>query len=154
MATPPEGNGNEDTPREYRSNMAHITTRGDTQRLGYVTGNHDLEFSSSGLPSYGRTTTRVNRTIATRTHHPVRGSVCEDMKLFFLWPHIQHDLRHRIRDQGPKTLHKAILTTQCIEAEDAHDLHTSGNLSHDHTNTMPTTTPMDIDVQNAQLRAK
>ena len=81
-------------------------------------------------------------------------NMSEDMKLFFFWPRIRHDLRRRVRDQGPTTLHEAILTAQRIEAADAHDMHTPGNLSHDHTNTMPAATPMDIDIQNAQLRAK
>ena len=78
----------------------------------------------------------------------------EDMRLFFFWLRIRHDLRRRACDQGQKTLHEAILTAQRIEAADAHDMHTPGNLSHDHTNTMPAATPMDIDVQNAHLHAK
>ena len=78
----------------------------------------------------------------------------DDMKLFSFWPRIRHDLSSRVHDQGLKTLHEAILTAQRIEAADAHDMHTLGNLSHDHTNTMPAATPMDIDVRNTQLRAK
>ena len=74
----------------------------------------------------------------------------EDMNLFSFWPRIRHDLRRHVRDQGPMTLHEAMLTTQCIEAADAHDLHTPGNLSHDHTNTTPAATPMDIYIQNGQ----
>ena len=37
-------------------------------------------------------------------------NMSEDIKLFFLWPRIRHDLCRRVRDQGPKTLHEAILT--------------------------------------------
>ena len=68
-------------------------------------------------------------------------NILKDMKLFFFWPCIWHD--------PLRCAQEAILSTERIEAIDAHDLHTPGNLSHDHTNTTATTTPMDIDVQNA-----
>ena len=86
--------------------------------------------------------------------HRDDANMSEDMKFFFLWPYIRYDLRRRVRNQGLKALTEAILTTQLIEAAYAHDLHTPGNLNHDHTNTTPAATPMDIDVQNTQLRAK
>ncbi|KAI5056196.1 hypothetical protein GOP47_0029717 [Adiantum capillus-veneris] len=42
-------------------------------------------------------------------------TMSEEMKLFFLWPHLRHDLSRRVPDQGPTSFHLAIQISQRIE---------------------------------------
>jgi hypothetical protein len=39
----------------------------------------------------------------------------EEMKLFFLWPRLRHDISRQVRDQGPVSFHAAIQIAQRIE---------------------------------------
>ena len=80
-------------------------------------------------------------------------AMSEEMKLFFLWPRLRHDISRRVRDQGPVSFHAAIQIAQRIEVATCFDSNTI------FTTTMPTPpprpppdstpVPMDIDVQNA-----
>ena len=40
----------------------------------------------------------------------------EEMKLFFLWPRLCHNISRRVRDQGPTSFHEAIQIGQRIES--------------------------------------
>ncbi|MCO5574434.1 hypothetical protein L7F22_028219 [Adiantum nelumboides] len=79
-------------------------------------------------------------------------AMSEEMKLFFLWPRLRHDIAWRVRDQGPTSCHVAIQIAQQIK----------GTMHPDTTPLLPTPSsgvrvlqdvpaPMDIDVQNSQL---
>ena len=46
--------------------------------------------------------------------HP-NPTMFEHVKLFFLWPHLRHDITRYARDQGPKIFNEAILIAQCIK---------------------------------------
>jgi hypothetical protein len=79
-------------------------------------------------------------------------AMSEEMKLFFLWPRLRHDISGRVRDQGPVCFHAAIQIAERIEVATFSD---SGTIF---TTAMPTPprpppdstpVPMDIDVQNA-----
>ncbi|MCO5597952.1 hypothetical protein L7F22_052039 [Adiantum nelumboides] len=82
-------------------------------------------------------------------------AMSKEMKLFFLWPRLRHDIARRVRDQGPTSFHAAIQIAQRIE----------GNIQPDTAPLLPTPTsmtrippelptPMDIDVQNTQLHER
>ena len=75
-------------------------------------------------------------------------TMSEDMKLFFLWPRLRHDIARRVRDQGPTKLRDAIQNPQRIEATSTTELpNTSGfQLPQRQQNLEDTATPMDIDV--------
>ena len=80
-------------------------------------------------------------------------TMSEEMKLFFLWPRLRHDLSRRVRDQGPTSLLSAINIAQRIESasnpEPPVSLFSQPLLPRPHMDTTPS--PMDIDVQNAQM---
>ncbi|MCO5578501.1 hypothetical protein L7F22_032344 [Adiantum nelumboides] len=42
-------------------------------------------------------------------------TMSEEMKLFFLWPRLRHDISRRVRDQGPTSFHVAVQIAQRIE---------------------------------------
>ena len=81
-------------------------------------------------------------------------TMSEEMKLFFLWPRLRHDISRRVCDQGPISFHSTIQIAQRIEGSDKFD-----EVSSFHPPPMPTTvhpsvdttSPMDVDVQNVQL---
>ena len=79
----------------------------------------------------------------------------ESMKLFFLWPRLRPEIYRRVRDQGPKTFQEAILIAQRIEAATQTELQMSWsstvNSEKQYNNNA---TPMEIDIQNAQLQAR
>ncbi|MCO5577459.1 hypothetical protein L7F22_031291 [Adiantum nelumboides] len=80
----------------------------------------------------------------------------EDMKLFFLWPRLHHDISRRVRDQGPTSFHAAIQIAHHIEASanpDALITVVPQPTTHRHpvqSNPMP----MDIDIQNSQVTSR
>ncbi|KAI5072718.1 hypothetical protein GOP47_0012824 [Adiantum capillus-veneris] len=80
----------------------------------------------------------------------------EDMKLFFLWPRLLHDISRRVRYQGPTSFHTAVQIAQRIEASanpDAPITLVPQPITHRHPvesnpiNPMP----MDIEIQNSQV---
>ncbi|KAI5068775.1 hypothetical protein GOP47_0017120 [Adiantum capillus-veneris] len=82
-------------------------------------------------------------------------SMSEEMKLYFLWPCLQHDISRRVCDQGPLSFHEAIQIAQRLEGSMNSDLPApipplpQGLISA--SPPAPThPTPMDIDVQNVQ----
>ena len=78
-------------------------------------------------------------------------TMSEEMKLFFLWPKLRHDIWRRVRDQGPTTYADAIRIAQRIEMVSTSD-HTSNLPMFQHppkNTTEPSPVPMDIDIQNA-----
>ncbi|KAH7365316.1 hypothetical protein KP509_18G020500 [Ceratopteris richardii] len=42
--------------------------------------------------------------------------ILEEMKLFFLWPRLRHDISCRVHNQGPVSFHAAIHIAQHIES--------------------------------------
>ncbi|MCO5547114.1 hypothetical protein L7F22_000556 [Adiantum nelumboides] len=82
-------------------------------------------------------------------------TMSEDMKLFFLWPRLRHDISRQVRDQSPTSFHAAIQIAQRIEASANPDAPTTlvhQPVTHHHlveSNPMP----MDIDIQNAQVNS-
>ena len=77
-------------------------------------------------------------------------AMSDKMKLFLLWPRMRHDLARRVRDQAPKTFQTAIQIAQIIESSTIPDITNPPSIpvsrSYD-----PGPSPMDIDVQNAQI---
>ena len=76
-------------------------------------------------------------------------NMTEDMKLFFLWPRLRHDLRQRVKDQGPEIFLDAIKIAQRIEGNVYSDNSKVSNTRDDKRNGP---VPMDIDMQNFQRR--
>ncbi len=74
----------------------------------------------------------------------------DKMKLFLLWPRMRHDLARRVRDQAPKTFQTAIQIAQIIESSSVPDITNPPAIpiSRPHDGGP---SPMDIDVQNAQI---
>ncbi|KAH7292328.1 hypothetical protein KP509_29G062100 [Ceratopteris richardii] len=83
-------------------------------------------------------------------------TMSEEMKLFFLWPRLRHDISRRVLDQGPVSFHAAIQIAQRIESSTNADI----SITPLRQPTMPRSSlesnriPMDIDVQNAQMSAR
>ncbi|MCO5605719.1 hypothetical protein L7F22_059903 [Adiantum nelumboides] len=83
----------------------------------------------------------------------------EEMKLFFLWPRLRHDLMRRVRDQGPNSFHAAIQISQRTEGALMLDeistlvtITAPSRLTHPAPGNIPT--PMGIDVQNVQVNSR
>ena len=83
-------------------------------------------------------------------------TMSEEMKLFFLWPRLRHDISRRVRDQGPTSLHDAIQIAQRVESattvENLTIPATQPSVQRQPIESMPV--PMDIDIQNAQYSAR
>ncbi|MCO5578637.1 hypothetical protein L7F22_032481 [Adiantum nelumboides] len=112
-----------------------------------------------------QTTLQQLKTLCQQQHQPVAefavklnqlllrvdATMSEEMKLFFLWPRLRHDISRRVRDQGPTTFHAAIQIAQRIEGIDEQNtgqVFTSSIPQHIFVDQPPT--PMDIDIQNLQ----
>lgn len=83
-------------------------------------------------------------------------AMSEEMKLFFLWPRLRHDISRRVRDQGPTTFHAAVQIAQRIEGISQTDT-TPMVVSQPPVQRLvgdSTPTPMDIDIQNVQLQSR
>ena len=80
----------------------------------------------------------------------------EEMRLFFLWPRMRHDLARRVRDQGPTSFHAAIQIAQRIETALSSELPPSSltHFTQQRQQLEPPPTPMDIDIQNVQMGAR
>ena len=83
-------------------------------------------------------------------------TMSEEMKLFFLWPRLRHDISRRVRDQGPTNYADAIKIAQRIEMVSTSDYTSNLPLfQHPPKNiTEPSPVPMDIDIQNAQTASR
>ena len=79
-------------------------------------------------------------------------TMSEEMKLFFLWPRLRHDISRRVRDQGPTSFSNAIQIAQRIEASTTFEQQPSFPVNPFSAKTTLDNqpTPMDIDVQNLQ----
>ncbi|MCO5582964.1 hypothetical protein L7F22_036867 [Adiantum nelumboides] len=77
-------------------------------------------------------------------------TMSEEMKLFFLWPRLRHDISRRVRDQGPTSFQSAIQIAQRIESNERPEEPSSFHPPPVPTNTpqlpIDTTSPMDVDV--------
>ncbi|MCO5586935.1 hypothetical protein L7F22_040879 [Adiantum nelumboides] len=80
-------------------------------------------------------------------------TMSEDMKLFFLWPRLHHDIARRVKDQGPLSFHEAIQIAQRIESnmQPEYSSTTTVNPPYNNRPLLETPTPMEIDVQNIQM---
>ena len=73
-------------------------------------------------------------------------TMLEHVKLFFLRPHLRHDITRRTRDQGSKTFNNTIVISQHIKARLAPPPSTNLQAQYQ--------APVDNDVQNVQLHAR
>ncbi|MCO5561146.1 hypothetical protein L7F22_014767 [Adiantum nelumboides] len=78
-------------------------------------------------------------------------AMSEEMKLFFLWTRLRHDLSRRVRDQDPTTFHAAIQIAQRIKGATQNN-QTQPSSNHILADNIPT--PMDIDVQSSHVNER